>query len=231
MQHFGKYLKLKGKFFYHIINDNYVIQQPWTQTSDGNSQTAICSQGEDVITPGVLGIPFCLPCFPPEQAASPHFPLLTVSPAAQGLFVVPGWRCSRAEATEVVGEEPTPGQIQVKLDYKTGQAEPDCFTGISPPAATEIEQLEEHRLEFSPAFPQLLGTALLCGLRSLHRPSSVHLHPTSTPRWGCTVKSLFPACIAFYWMFVRFGLRSYTASKAVIIFACITIYWIDVTFQ
>lgn len=199
MQHFGEYLKLKGKFFYHIIKDNYVIQQSWMQTSDGNSQTAICSQEGDVTTPGAQGIPFCLPCFPPKQAASPHFPLLAVTPAARGSFVIPGWKGSeQRHSTEVAGEEPAPGQVQVKPDYNAGQAEADCFTSISPPSATENEQLKEQQLEFSPAFPQLLGTALLCGSCSLHRPSSVHLHLTSTPRWGCTVKTLFPACIAFY---------------------------------
>lgn len=48
---------------------------------------------------------------------------------------------------------------------------------------------------------------------------------------GKIVSCLFPCPYSLYWMFVRSGLRSYTASKALIIFACITIYWIDVSFQ
>lgn len=80
-------------------------------------------------------------------------------------------------------------------------------------------------------WPFMLSPTSSLSLPFLYLPP---LPPLSLPQLvlsGKIVSCLFPCPYSLYWMFVRSGLRSYTACKALIIFACITIYWIDVSFQ
>lgn len=93
-----------------------LFSSPGLKPSDGNSKTATCNREERVITPGFWGSLFCLLSFPPEQAASPRFPLLAVAPQAQaGLSFQVVSAPEQRYSSEAVRMEPASGQIQVKL--------------------------------------------------------------------------------------------------------------------